>query len=434
MVYELADHESETVCRLIQNSRKIYSKTMKLNLFENHFSYIFNFEKYSSVYHCQKCDVLWYHQNNYNQHIKHCQGQVSYTYKGGIFRLTPTIFEDLTELDIHVPESERFYPYFSVFDFECILSKENLPPNTSLLQYQATHIPLSCSLASNIPGFRPPRCFISDGDPLNLVQRVIEYLEQMASMAFDLLKTKYRYVFELLSSSENTKSEKLKSNFEKFLKNHIVLGFNFGSYDLNLIKKQLIRVLLPKLDFVIKRNNHFMCIKTEKLRFLDIKNFIAPGFSYDKFIKAYDVNQTKFFFPYEYVDNLEKLNHTLPNHEAFYSNLKETNITEIEYQAVVRKWREENWTSLRELLIYYNNLDVGPFVEAVEKCVIFYQSKGLDLFKQSFSVSGITKRYLFSQTPSDCFFSLIDKKNSDLHQLMMDQLVGGQAWFLKGWQ
>ena len=76
-------------------------------------------------------------------------------------------------------------------------------------------------------------------------------------------------------------------------------------------------------------------------------------------------------------------------------------------------------------------MDVEPFVEAIEKCVIFFQSKGLDLFKQAFSVSGITKRYLFNQTPSDCFFSLIDKKNADLHQLMMDQLVGGPSLVFK---
>ena len=180
----------------------------------------------------------------------------------------------------------------------------------------------------------------------------------MASAAFDLLKAKYQYVFDFLSASENVKSEKLKLNFEKFLKNHIVIGFNSGSCDLNLIKKQLIRVLLPKLDFVIKRNNHFMCIKTKMLRFLEIKNYIAPRFSYDKFIKAYDVSQTKFFFLYEYMDSLEKFNHTLPNHETFYSNLKETNISLEDYQAIARKWQEKNWTSLCELLIYYNNLDV----------------------------------------------------------------------------
>ena len=61
----------------------------------------------------------------------------------------------------------------------------------------------------------------------------------MASAAFDLLKAKYQYVFDFLSVSENVKSEKLKLKFEKFLKNHIVLGFNSGSYDLNLIKNSL---------------------------------------------------------------------------------------------------------------------------------------------------------------------------------------------------
>ena len=253
----------------------------------------------------------------------------------------------------------------------------------------------------------------------------------MAPVAFDLLKTKYQRVFDFLSASENVKSEKIKSNFEKFLKNHIVLGFNSGCYDLNLIKKQLIRVLLPKLDFVIERNNHFMCIKTEVLRFLDIKNYIAPGFSYEKFIKAYDVGQIKFFFPYEYVDSLEKSNNLLSNHETFYSNLKEANITPEDYQAVARKWQEENWIFLRDLLIYYNNLDVGPFVEAIEKCVMFYKNEVLDFFKQAFPVSRITNRYLFLQTPSDCYFSLIDKKNADLHQLILDQLVGGPSIVFK---
>ena len=102
------------------------------------------------------------------------------------------------------------------------------------------HISLSAALCANISGFRSPTCYISDGNSLNLVQKVIEYLEQMASAAFDLLKIKNQYVFDLLSASENVKSEKLKLNFEKFLKNLIVLGFNSRSYDLNLIKKQLI--------------------------------------------------------------------------------------------------------------------------------------------------------------------------------------------------
>ena len=146
-------------------------------------------------------------------------------------------------------------------------------------------------------------------------------------MAFNLLKAKFQYVFDSLSVSENIRSERIKPKFEKFLKERIVLGFNPGNYDLNLTKKQLIQVLLSKLDFVAKQSNHYMCIKSEALKFLDIKNCKAPGFSYGKFIKAYDASQTKFSFSYEYVDNLDKLTHPLFNHQAFYSTLKQSNRT-----------------------------------------------------------------------------------------------------------
>ena len=57
--------------------------------------------------------------------------------------------------------------------------------------------------------------------------------------------------------------------------------------------------------FVI--NNTFMCLTTDQLKFLDITNYIAPGFSYDKYLKAYDCKITKGHFPYEYMDCLERL-------------------------------------------------------------------------------------------------------------------------------
>ena len=47
-----------------------------------------------------------------------------------------------------------------------------------------------------------------------------------------------------------------------------------------------------------------MCLKTEYLKFLDITNYLAPGFSYDQFLKAYECEQTKGFFPYEWIDSL----------------------------------------------------------------------------------------------------------------------------------
>ena len=67
--------------------------------------------------------------------------------------------------------------------------------------------------------------------------------------------------------------------------------------------------------FVIKKNNNYTCIATEKLKFLDIVNFLAPGFSYEKYLTAFGVEQKKYFFPYEYFTSLEKLEETcLPHH------------------------------------------------------------------------------------------------------------------------
>ena len=51
------------------------------------------------------------------------------------------------------------------------------------------------------------------------------------------------------------------------------------------------------LFFVIKRNNTFMCLSADQLKFLDMTNYVAPGFSYDKYLKAYGCEVTKGYFP-----------------------------------------------------------------------------------------------------------------------------------------
>ena len=62
-----------------------------------------------------------------------------------------------------------------------------------------------------------------------------------------------------------------------------------------------------KSCFVIKRLNTFMCFSTTKLKFIDFINYLAPGFSYDKYLKVYGCTVQKGHFPYEYIDDLRKL-------------------------------------------------------------------------------------------------------------------------------
>ena len=113
--------------------------------------------------------------------------------------------------------------------------------------------------------------------------------------------------------------KKLQDQLSSWLQQLLVIGFNSGKYDLNMIKRFFVPfVLTPCEDqdesrFVIKRQNTFMCFSTNKRRFLDIQNYLAPGVSYDKYLKAYGCRVQKGHFPYEYIDDLQKLEeHSLP--------------------------------------------------------------------------------------------------------------------------
>lgn len=59
-----------------------------------------------------------------------------------------------------------------------------------------------------------------------------------------------------------------------------------------------------------------------------MSQFIAPGTSYAKFLKAYGVEEEKGFFPYEWFDSIEKLNYPkLPEiGDAWFSTLKQKSI------------------------------------------------------------------------------------------------------------
>ena len=104
-----------------------------------------------------------------------------------------------------------------------------------------------------------------------------------------------------------------------------------------------------------------MCIKTEALKFLDITNYMAPGFSYSQYLKAYECTEEKGFFRYEWMTSLEKLNVSLlPPHEAFYSTLKNGNISVKDYQLCQKVWEDNNMITMKEFLTWYNNKDVEP--------------------------------------------------------------------------
>ena len=231
-------------------------------------------------------------------------------------------------------------------------------------------------------------------------------------------------------TSDNKVLTKLAEKLNAYLQELPVLGLNSGKYDLNAVKEFVFPYLIESqpIKFTVKRNSNHMCLKTNSLKFLDISNYVAPGFSYDQFLRAYECEQTKGFSPYEWIDSLDKLEETsLPSHEAFYSSLKNQNITEEEYEYCQQVWEENEMSTFQEFLIWYNNLDVVPFLEAVEKMSQFWQERKIDMFKDGISVPGLTLKYLFSYLSPQTYFSLFDQANSDLYHLIKDNNTGGPS-------
>ena len=172
------------------------------------------------------------------------------------------------------------------------------------------------------------------------------------------------------------------------------------------------------VKFVVKRSNNYMCVKTENLKLLDISNYLAPGFSYTQFLKAYGCSEEKGHFPYEWMTTLEKLKRTvLPPKEAFYSSLRNQHISKGDYQHCLDMWLQHNMSIMRDFLVWYNNNDVEPMLQAIDKMFIYYHNQRLD----GISVPGLTLKYMFQDLPN--YFTIPDKRNNDFHRLLKDNPI-----------
>ena len=106
-------------------------------------------------------------------------------------------------------------------------------------------------------------------------------------------------LFGEVQTSDGKVLNELAQKLNAYLSELPVLGFNSGKYDLNAVKEFIYPYLIEHhpIKFTVKRNSNHMCLKTKCLKLLDISNYVAPGFSYDQFLKAYECEQTKGFFP-----------------------------------------------------------------------------------------------------------------------------------------
>ena len=221
-VYEQRQEKGKRVTDLIYRSVK-QDNLMYLNLYGNHFSYIKDLDKYSSTYLCPRCKQIFPRHSNFNRHMKTCDSATREIYVNGTYRPSPTIFDQLEEVDIIVPQEDRFFPYRICYDIECYLDPDFDQTNSSKVSYSHQHILASVSICSNVPGYGEPKCFISTGNQRELVQTMVQYMKEISHHSKSLLEDKFDDILDQIEALEH---DTLDEKFQAWLSQTPVISFN----------------------------------------------------------------------------------------------------------------------------------------------------------------------------------------------------------------
>jgi len=112
--------------------------------------------------------------------------------------------------------------------------------------------------------------------------------------------------------------------------------------------------------------------------------------------ESYGSEAEKSWFPYEWFDSPEKFDFPgLPDYPEWYSKLKGGYVLTLdEYARCQRRFKEKGMSTFADWLRDYNDLEVAPDLEALEKMRIFYTEKGIDMLKDAVSLPGVSMHYL----------------------------------------
>ena len=94
----------------IVKSAERFQNTMYLNHFENHLSYIQNFQTYARKFQCQLCSRLFDTHFQLKRHENRCEEKTKFVFPGGFYEQPKTIFEKLDNIGIKVPNEGPLLP------------------------------------------------------------------------------------------------------------------------------------------------------------------------------------------------------------------------------------------------------------------------------------------------------------------------------------
>ena len=395
-----------------------------------------------------------------------------------------SVFEELEEMGVRVREEDKYEKWFACFDFEAYQHDFDEKIDADEENSLEVSVPVSYSVGCDVDGVET--CHASSKDPGELISQFVDILLEMGEKKYRAAVERFEYIFDQLEqlkvqemdrleesnlaaddfldddddddvemdnddnvTSEGTKRlEKLYKSFEAYCKELVVFGFNSAWYDIKLIKKFLFKEICEhgqQPTLTVKKSGKYSCIKTEHLKFLDVLQFLAPGYNLKYFFKAFGVTEQKGFFPYDYFTSADQLDETtLPPYETFCSTVKNCNVLEEEhtvfqklvdqekseqealqilrltskpktdtenYQWLQQLWTENQWSTFADFLKWYNDLDVTPMIQAIENMNEFYKQKHIDFMDQAISLPGVAMRVCFNSiTDPTAEFHLFNEK------------------------
>ena len=230
-------------------------------------------------------------------------------------------------------------------------------------------MPISVSVADTL-NYEPE--YICSKYPNELIRLFYQSLVQRSLIIRGDVEE--RYMPEDLESLPVKQQERIK----QWCSQVPVVGFNSGRYDLQLIRKYFINHLCEENVSSGEKQGRIMFINTLQFKFLDVTNYLSPGITYNKWVKTYGAKQTKSWLPYERFDSADKLDYKgIPPYWCWYSQLKnEFTLTPTEYDECKRVFQVRGMQTFGDWLEYYNNLDVTPFLETLEKMKAYYTNLG----------------------------------------------------------
>ncbi|KAL9982461.1 hypothetical protein ACROYT_G004507 [Oculina patagonica] len=312
------------------------------------------------------------------------------------------------------------YPHAILYDFESYGDNNQRKEVTPFLTIENAHVPISVSIGDTLE--REPT-HICERDPAELVRKFMKELERRGK------NIRARVRAEFMPEDINLLLKAQQRNIEEWCDQVPVLGFNSGSYDLNLIKNNFAKHLADTTGKVrvAKNGNKIMFLLTKGFRFLDIINYLGPGTSYEKWVKAYECEAKKSWFPYEWFDSPEKLDYPgLPDYPAWFSKLKgQYVLTRDEWEGCKCTFEEKGMRTFADWLRYYNNLDVSPGLEALEKMKAFYAEKRIDIFKDAVSIPGVSLHYLLRGSIERG--AELYSPSKEAYEMLKEAVVGGPS-------